>query len=60
MTCNDGERGYSPPSLRYMFYIYYPVHLIVIGGIKLVMETISFVSYVDICYLLSINGGGSL
>jgi len=33
----NGERGYSPPALRYMFYIYYPAHLIVIGGIKLLM-----------------------
>ena len=29
----NGERGYSPRPLRYMFYIYYPAHLLVIGGI---------------------------
>jgi len=40
LNAYNGERGYSPPSLRYMFYIYYPAHLIVIGGIKLLMETI--------------------
>ena len=28
-----GARGYSPPSLRYLFYIYYPAHLLVIAGI---------------------------
>ena len=28
----NGERGYSPRSLRYLFYIYYPAHLLVIGA----------------------------
>ena len=37
LSAYNGERGYSPPSLRYMFYIYYPAHLIVIWGIKLLM-----------------------
>ena len=29
-----GKRGYSPRSLRYLFYIYYPVHLAVLAGIN--------------------------
>ena len=29
-----GKRGYSPPELRYLFYVYYPAHLLVITGIK--------------------------
>ena len=29
----NGKKGYSPRSLRYLFYIYYPAHLLVIGGI---------------------------
>jgi len=40
LNAYNGERGYSPPALRYMFYIYYPAHLIVIGGIRLLMENI--------------------
>jgi hypothetical protein len=30
----NGKRGYSPSSLRYLFYIYYPVHLLVLSGLK--------------------------
>ena len=29
----NGKKGYSPKSLRYLFYIYYPAHLAVIAGI---------------------------
>ena len=29
----NGKKGYSPRSLRYLFYIFYPAHLLVIGGI---------------------------
>jgi hypothetical protein len=30
----NGKRGFSPPALRYLFYIYYPAHLLVIAGVK--------------------------
>jgi len=30
----NGKRGYSTPAFRYIFYIYYPVHLLVLAGIK--------------------------
>jgi len=33
-----GKRGYSPRSLRYLFYIYYPAHLLVIGGIAWLIQ----------------------
>ena len=33
----NGKRGYSPRSLRYLFYVYYPAHLIVIAVIKLLL-----------------------
>ena len=34
----NGNRGYSPRSLRYLFYIYYPAHLFVIGGIAWLVQ----------------------
>jgi hypothetical protein len=30
----NGKRGYSPSSLRYLFYIYYPLHLLVLSGLR--------------------------
>jgi len=30
----NGKRGYNPKSLRYLFYIYYPLHLSVLWGLK--------------------------
>ena len=35
----NGNKGYSPRSLRYLFYIYYPVHLSVIAGIMWLTQT---------------------
>ena len=35
----NGKRGYSPRTLRYLFYIYYPAHLFVIGGIAWLLRT---------------------
>ena len=34
LSVYNGNRGYSPPALRYLFYIYYPAHLLLLAGIK--------------------------
>jgi len=34
----NGKRGYSQYSLRYLFYIYYPAHLIALSGLRLLMQ----------------------
>ena len=35
----NGKKGYSPKSLRYLFYIFYPAHLAVIAGIMWLTQT---------------------
>ena len=34
LSAYNGKRGYSPPALRYLFYIYYPAHLLILSCIK--------------------------